>query len=62
MSSDYKYDIQMKAEEIAEEEFGTEFYSLPQDVQMQVYQRGMDVWRDDQCARADYLRKAERER
>ena len=51
----------MKAEEIAEEEFGIDFYSLPQDKQMEVYQRGLDHWTDARMAEADYWNDKARE-
>ena len=40
MIGDYKYAAQMEAAEIAEQEYGCDFYNLPQDVQSAVYQRG----------------------
>jgi len=41
MSGDYKYDMQMIAEELAEERFGKDFYDLPQDVQFQLFEEAM---------------------
>jgi len=58
MSGDYKYAAQMRAEEIAQEEFGVDFYDLPQAKQCEVYQRGMDDYLDSMCAQADCSRKS----
>ena len=58
---DYKWALQMKAEEIAEEQYGVDFYSLSPAEQSQVYERGMNEYHDDLAATADYFRKAERE-
>ena len=56
MHGDYKYAMQMEAEEIAEQEYGCDFYDLPDSLQTVIYERGMDKWRDKQFARADQLR------
>ena len=61
MLDDYKYAAQMRAEEIAEEEFGVDFYDLPQAKQSQIYQRGLDDHVESLYERADYLRKSARE-
>lgn len=55
MFDDYKWAMQMEAEEIAEDEFGVDFYDLPQDKQLDVYQRGMDRYRDKILSRTDEL-------
>jgi hypothetical protein len=52
MSSDYKWDIQMRAEELAEEE-GVEFYHLPSNRQDAIYRQATDDWRDAAMAAAD---------
>jgi len=41
MSGDYKYDMQMIAEELAEERFGKDFYELPQETQFQLFDEAM---------------------
>ena len=61
MSTDYKYDIAMEAEAIAENEYGMDFYKLPASIQSKVYERGMDAWRDKQLSRADYLNDVRKE-
>ena len=61
MPSDYKYAIQMEAEEIAEREYGKSFYDLPDALQTKVYEQGMDSWRDEQLSRADMLNDREKE-
>ncbi len=52
MISDYKYDMQMRAEEIAEEE-GTEFYALSSDKQDVIFNKAKEWWIDVQLCRAD---------
>ena len=62
MIGDYKYAAQMEAEEIAEQEYGCNFYSLPQDVQSAVYKRGLDGYFARLVDRAAYRRRREREK
>jgi hypothetical protein len=61
MPEDYKMAAQMRAEEIAEERFGCDFYDLPQDMQSKVYSEGLAGHFESLMERADYLRKAKRE-
>ena len=61
MSDDYKYDMQMIAEEIAQAWYNTDFYRLSDDAQYQVYTAAEEKYRERICDRSDYLRKAERE-
>jgi len=61
MSSDYKYAAYLGAEEIAENEFGVEFYDLPQDTQMEVYGRALRNHCESLYEQADVLRKSARE-
>ena len=35
--SDYKYEMQMEAERLAEERFGVDFYDLPENEQYNVF-------------------------
>jgi hypothetical protein len=42
--SDYKYEIQMIAEEIAEDEYGKDYHSLTDELQCAVYSRAMETW------------------
>jgi hypothetical protein len=44
MSSDYKYDMQMIAEELAEERYGKDFYDLPDEVQYRLYDEAMNQY------------------
>jgi hypothetical protein len=62
MSGDYKYAAQIEAEEIAEQEYGCDFYSLPQDVQSAIYQRGPDGYFGRLVDRSAYRRRREREK
>ena len=55
MSGDYKWDIQVRAEQIAEDEHGTDFYSLTEAQQETVYKQATEGYADSQAARADYL-------
>jgi hypothetical protein len=61
MSGDYKYDIQMIAEELAQEKYEKEFYDLTSDQQYEVYTLANQHYIERLCDRADYLRKAQRE-
>ena len=62
MSGDFKYEAQVLADEMAEEEFVAEFYSLTSDQQCSLYQRALDRVFDGYTCNADNLRKAARER
>ena len=62
MHGDYKYAAQMRAEEIAEWEWGCDFYDLPAETQSQIYQRGLGEHFESLMEQADYARKAEREK
>jgi hypothetical protein len=57
MIGDYKYAAQMEAAEIAEQEYGCDFYNLPHDVQSAVYQRGLDGYFGRLLDRAPYRAK-----
>ena len=61
MSGDYKYDMQLIAEQIAEDEYGKDFYELSNELQYQVYTRAEREYVERACDRADYARKAQRE-
>ena len=54
MTTDYKYAIFERANEIAETEFGRDFYELSQDDQSKVWMRAEHDWADSQMARADF--------
>jgi hypothetical protein len=53
--SDYKYEMQLLAEEKAEELHGKDFYSLSQAEQDRIYKRAMQDWHDKQASRAELL-------
>ena len=61
MSLDYKFDMQMIAEEMAETLYGKDFYDLDPQIQYAVYQQATVEYVERLADRADYLRKAERE-
>lgn len=63
MSSDYKYEAQVRAEELAEQEHGenVDFYSLSTDEQNRLYQEGLDIVYERMAARADWLRDRAKE-
>ena len=47
--TDYKYDIQVIAEELAEAKYdGKDYYDLTNEQQTAVYEQAMQVWRDQQ--------------
>lgn len=59
--SDYKYEIQMIAEELAEERHGCGFYGIPDDdTRFKLYQEATEIWTDKVMARADALSDQER--
>ena len=60
--SDYKFDMQLIAEQIAENRYGRDFYELPIELQIEVFGEATQEWSDRQADRADFLRKAEREK
>jgi hypothetical protein len=53
VSGDYKYEMQMRAEELAEEEYGVDFYALSQDQQFTVFERARQDWIDARVSKAD---------
>lgn len=61
MSGDYKWDIQCLAEQIADEQFGVDFYDLSGQRRYEVFMEAERRYVERACDRADYMRKAERE-
>jgi hypothetical protein len=61
MSSDYKWDMQMIAEELAVQLYDKDFYDLDLDTRMAVYGQAQVQYVERLCDRADYLRKAAKE-
>ena len=57
-SGDYKYGIQLLAEQIAEDEHGCDFYSLPDDTQFAVYTRAEQQYWESKAAAAEALNDA----
>lgn len=53
--SDYKYDIQMLAEEFAETRYNREFYACPDHVQSALYEEATVEYRERQMEEADRL-------
>ena len=62
MSGDYKWDIQMIAEEIAEKQFGCDFYDLSPETQYSTYKNAQEEYASRLADKADQLRDEERER
>ena len=56
MSGDYKYEMQMIAEEKAEEEYGMDYYDLPADVQYNVFRSAEEEYFERQAHGADLMR------
>ncbi len=46
MNTDYKEGIQLKADEIAEEKYGMEFYELNDALQYAVYNEAIEIYFD----------------
>jgi hypothetical protein len=59
--SDYKWDAQVRAEELCEE-LGLDYWSLSADEQYDWYQKGLDATFERLVGAADNRRKEERER
>ena len=57
--ADLKDMYQEKAEELAQEEYKTDFYDLPEDTQMAVYNLAMGLVTDRLMDEADLRRKEE---
>jgi hypothetical protein len=62
MSDDYKWDMQLIAEELAQSLYGKDFYELDTTTQLAVYDEALQQYTERLCDQADYARKAERER
>lgn len=63
MTLDYKERIQCIFENYCVERYGTdEYWRLPQDLQYKLYQEATELYSEMLAERADYMRKAERER
>lgn len=58
MGGDYKYEMQLLAEEIAEQRYGKEFYELTDDQQYECFMAGSREWCDRMADKGDNLRKA----
>ena len=50
---DYKYEMQMEAEERAEKDYGREFYSLDSAAQSALYNDAIDKWCEDRMLEAE---------
>jgi len=53
---DYKYEMQLLAEQTAEEVYGKDFYELPQNVQDKVYNGAITDWMNSKVAAAEALK------
>ena len=58
---DYKYAMQLVAEELAEERYGKDFYDCTDQQQYELYTEAERTWMERQCDMADYYRKSEME-
>ena len=59
---DYKYWIQNRAEEIAREDYDTEFYDLPDDKRSEVYNKATEAYKDEYADRIDSTYEAIRDK
>jgi hypothetical protein len=59
--SDYKYEMQLLAEQAAEDKYGKDFSELSPTVQDELYRRAMDDWHDQRAEQADTMRDAARD-
>lgn len=53
ISGDYKYWIQCKADEIAQEKYDCEYYDLPDSVQLSVYDEANEAYKDHLASEID---------
>ena len=60
MTGDYKYEMQMIAEEAAEE-MGLDYWSLTLDQQCDLYSKASREWVERKLGQADLLRKMAKE-
>jgi hypothetical protein len=51
--SDYKYEMQMEAERIAQEEYASEFYDLKEDQRYDIFRRAETNWAEKKAAQAE---------
>lgn len=61
MSGDYKWDIQVRAEELAMDRYGIEFYELPEHRRDSIYREAMTDWSEGLAAKADWLNDCAKE-
>jgi len=54
MSSDYKYDMQMRAEELAEEQFDVQFSELTPEDQDKLFAQAQEWWIDAQFSKSGF--------
>ena len=50
---DYKYEMQMLAEEAAERKYGRDFYDLPSETQYIMFRRAEETWCENAMAEAE---------
>lgn len=60
MIRDYKYEMQLAAEQLAERD-GLDYFALPVDRRSSYFQSGYEAWTDRQMAAADAARDRARE-
>ena len=59
---DLKQQVQEKADQIADERYGVEFYELSDEVQNQIYTEALEEVNNDMANLGDYLIDLEREK
>ena len=59
--SDYKYWITCKADEIAEDEYGKDYYDLTDEEQGKVYQKATASYTDAYSGMMDYYQETRKE-
>ena len=60
--SDYKYEMQLIAEQLAEEKHGKDFSELPSSIQDALYREALDDWHDERADRAETARDSARDK
>jgi hypothetical protein len=55
MRNDYKYEIQIIAEELAEEEYYIDYYSLGEPQQVMIFQKAEILWAEMKAGEAEEM-------
>jgi hypothetical protein len=60
--SDYKYEMQMIAEQVAYDDYGCDFFDLSSETQYNIFRKAEDTWSENMMAEAESLSDRLKER